>query len=79
MTCAACAAFAGCFFVLFCFFTAGGGIKHLYLQPGHPKYLLNKLSEEISVYIHVCVIVSLLRLSMYWLRELDMHHTRQYR
>ena len=40
--------------VLLLFFTAGGGIKRLYLQPGHPEYLLNKLPEEIFVYIRVC-------------------------
>ena len=40
--------------LLLLFFTAGGGIKRLYLQPGHPEYLLNKLPEEIFVYIRVC-------------------------
>lgn len=34
---------------------AGAGIEHLYLQTGHPGYLLNKLPVEIFAYMHVCV------------------------
>lgn len=56
--------------------TVWGGIKHLYLQPGHPGYLLNKLPVEIVVYMHVCATPSMFHL-MYWLSELDMHDTRQ--
>lgn len=34
--------------------TVETGIKRLYLQQGHPAYLLSKLAVEICVYIHMC-------------------------
>lgn len=34
--------------------TVETGIEHLYLQQGHPAYLLSKLAVEICVYIHTC-------------------------
>lgn len=56
------------------FTAAVEGLEHLYLQPCHPGYLLNKLPMQAFVYMQVCVTLKSSNMHMCWSSTLD----RQY-